>query len=147
MSTEGTGFTRAVLLAASVFGAFSLGLLNSPTAEASGSTPTTVVVTYNRSCEKTAQSQIAMDQCAQTELDQVQSQLRSLLEKESARFGSKAVNQVQNRWETFRASECTLEASIYRGGTVHPLIVGECEVQLTVERVQELKAFEQSLPH
>jgi len=146
MRAKSIPFPRAVLLTACVFGALSF-ILNSLPVDASGSTPTKAAETYNRSCEKTAQSQLAMDECAQSELDQVQSQLRSLLEKEFVRFGSNAVNQVQSQWKTFRDSECALEASPSKGGTIYPLIVGECEVQLTVERVQELKVFEQSLPH
>jgi uncharacterized protein YecT (DUF1311 family) len=140
---------KAFLLLASFLAVPSLLLIDAAAAGASSAptTTTTTAVQYNRSCEKTATTQIALDKCAQSELRQVQGRLTTQVNELSRRLGTKAVRQVQSRWLTFRASECALEASPYKGGTIQPLIVGECELGLTVERLQELRTFEQSLPH
>ena len=87
-----------------------------------------------------------MDECAQSELRQVQSQLTTLLNKEATMFGRKAVNKVESQWRQFRNSECALEAAPNKGGTIVPLVIGECEVQLTVQRIQAVSAFLDSFP-
>ena len=76
----------------------------------------------------------------------MQSQLTTLLNKESAMFGRKAVNQVEDHWRRFRDSECALQARPNKGGTVVPLVIGECDIQLTMQRIQELSEFPNSFP-
>jgi uncharacterized protein YecT (DUF1311 family) len=133
-------------VALTLVGLFFLSIVSSG---ASGAIPTSTTApgSYDSSCEKTAQSQIQLDQCAQSELKQVQTQLTTLLTEDSAQFGKRTVNKVQGRWRQFRDAECDLEAKPYRHGTIVPLIIGECEIQLTVQRTQSLSAYLRSRPH
>jgi uncharacterized protein YecT (DUF1311 family) len=106
-----------------LIGAIFLILVSARSVGAEGTPQSTVPGTYNRSCEQTALTQVAMGECAQSELKQVQGQLTTLLKEESARFGSKAVNKLQSQWRRFRDSECSLEALPNKGGTVVGLIM------------------------
>jgi uncharacterized protein YecT (DUF1311 family) len=120
----------------------------SPTwASASATTQTTTPVTYDSSCQQTALTQVAMGECAVSELKQVQRQLTTLLNEESAGFGKKAVDRVEGQWRQYRDSECALEARPNKGGTIVGLVITNCEVQLTVQRAQSLMAYLQSRPH
>lgn len=80
-----------------------------------------------------------MDLCAGTELSELQQQLTPALTKDSALFGSAAVEKVQAAWVHYRDSECALEASSYKGGTIQPLIRGNCEVTLTAQRLLQIR--------
>jgi uncharacterized protein YecT (DUF1311 family) len=72
------------------------------------------------------------------ERSELQQQLTPALAKDSALFGASAVDKVQAAWIQYRDNECELEQSPYEGGTIQPLIYGECEVALTVQRLQEV---------
>jgi uncharacterized protein YecT (DUF1311 family) len=128
-------------------GTLAVAVIGIPSVGATASTPTTAPVTYNQSCRQSAMTQIAMDECAESELKQVQTQLTTLLHEDSTLFGGKTVNKVQGQWRRFRDSECALEASINKGGTIAPFDIGECEIQMTVQRIQALSTFLQSRPH
>jgi uncharacterized protein YecT (DUF1311 family) len=106
----------------------------------STSSTTTPVISYNRSCEKKALTQVALDECAARELAELQQQLTPALRKEGAAYGSASVSEAQSEWVTFRHSECSLEANAYQGGSIQPLIYGECAIALTVQRLQEVRS-------
>lgn len=110
---------------------------------AASSTPTTTTtlpsVTYNRSCETTAQSQIELDECAGNELKQLQGKLNTALAAERRKVRAKLVNAAQKAFVAYERTECAAAASIDSGGSIYPLVVGKCEIQLTVQRIQQVE--------
>ena len=126
-------------------------VLADPTTAATtaATTPTTTTslpsISYDQSCETTAMTQSAMDACASSELSDLQNQLSAALQTESTLFPSSSVNSVQSDWSTFVNTECTMEANSYQGGSIYPMIFGDCEVQLTVTRIEEVRKLISSL--
>lgn len=117
-------------------------LLTVGASTASAATPTTTtepIVTYNRSCETTALSQIALDQCAINELKQLQGKLSTALAAERRKVRTKLVNAAQRAFVSYQRTECAAASSIDSGGSIYPLIVSECEIQLTVQRIQQVE--------
>ena len=118
----------------------SAGCSSTPAAKPSVTATTAPAVSYDRSCEKTALSQVAMDGCAAGEASELQNQLAQALQKDASIFGSAAtVEAVQAAWIQYRDHECALEESTYSGGTIAPFIYGQCVVALTVQRIQEVR--------
>jgi uncharacterized protein YecT (DUF1311 family) len=116
--------------------------LGAPLAAAAAPTTTTTtlpVVTYNRSCESTALTQIALDECAVHELKQLRGQLATALATDRRRIRAKLVNASQKVFNSYEHAECLAAASVNEGGTIYPLIVSECEIQLTVQRIQQVE--------
>jgi uncharacterized protein YecT (DUF1311 family) len=103
--------------------------------------------TYNSNCEKTALSQVAMDQCVASELAQLGSEMHIALNDEATRFGKTAVTSAQDAWALFEKAECQLEESPYKGGTIQPLIYGVCERGLLVQRINDIDAVIRAAPH
>lgn len=99
------------------------------------------LVTYNKSCEKSAVSQVEIDQCANSELAQVTEDLDVAITKASNLYGSANLNLTQVAWNKYMEAECALVARINTGeggGTVQPFMYVSCQTELTVKRVQEL---------
>lgn len=107
---------------------------------ASTSTRSTTVpkATYNSKCQKTAQTQIALDECAAKEVAELTKELNSALAIEGRVFGLSLVASVQERWAAFEKAECTLESSPNKGGTIYPLVYGLCERTLLVQRIDDI---------
>gem|GEM_PF-1952896 len=104
--------------------------------------PTLPPVTYDQSCDRTAQSQTAMDECAGMELLEVQRQLNAALAADERGAGTsfvRLVNSAQRTFDTYEKAECTVAAEPNIGGTIYPLIFGSCEVRVTVQRLQEVR--------
>jgi len=103
-------------------------------------------VTYNSQCERTASTQTAMNECVNSEVKQLQGQLSLALHSERGVFGTKMVGVAESQWRTFVKAECTMEASPNRGGSIYPLIYGDCVRDLTVTRIEEIRAVLASHP-
>ena len=110
----------------------------SKTSATSSSGYTPPPVKYNRSCEKTALSQIKMDECAASELGQVTKLLHSALSDENKYYGSGKVNSVQSSWDKYMKAECAMESGINKGGSILPLVMTDCEISETVSRIQRI---------
>jgi uncharacterized protein YecT (DUF1311 family) len=99
-------------------------------------------VSYNQTCNKTAMTQTAMTQCVETEVAEVQRQLDGAL-SEQERGGSKAqvdmVKVAQARFEAYESAECPIAALGNVGGTIYPMMLGLCQLRLTVQRLQEMR--------
>ena len=99
-------------------------------------------VTYDQSCERSAQTQIALDECVGTELSGVQHQLNAALiaaERGADTSFLRLINSAERTFETYEKAECTVAAAPNIGGTIYPLIFDNCELRLTVQRLQEVK--------
>jgi len=87
-----------------------------------------------------------MNRCAASQVTQLQRQLAVGLKKESQVFGTSTVAAIQSQWTTFMRGECTMEESGYQGGSIEPLIYGECKVSLLVSRIAEIRKTIADLP-
>jgi uncharacterized protein YecT (DUF1311 family) len=87
-----------------------------------------------------------MEECVASELVQLDSELRLALKDDAAHFGRAIVEKVQRDWVTFERTECALEESPYKGGTIQPLIYGACEVKLLVQRINGIDADIRATP-
>ena len=104
-------------------------------------------VMYDRSCEKKAMTTFAIDECAASELAQLQRQLVTVLSTASAHFGRGLVDAAQGKWLKFRDAECLMEASTSIGGSAHTYDVLFCEVSLTVRRITDIREAISNIPH
>jgi uncharacterized protein YecT (DUF1311 family) len=99
------------------------------------------VVTYSRSCEKTAQTQVALD-----ELKEVQRQLAAVLRREAKGTSHSLIVAAETGFAGYEKAECTLRAYVNRGGSIYPMIFTECETALTVQRIQSVLEYLSELP-
>ena len=110
---------------------------------AAGSPPattTTTPLTYDRSCEKTAETQSAMNGCAGSELSALQKQLQAAVSEERTVLSPALVDAAEAAFERYESSECDAAASPNQGGSIYPLIVATCGIKLTVQRIEEVRA-------
>jgi uncharacterized protein YecT (DUF1311 family) len=80
-----------------------------------------------------------MNHCAGLELSELEGQLTPALAKDAKLFGPTAVKKVQAAWTTYRDKECALEESTYKDGTIQPLILDDCEITLTAQRILAIR--------
>ena len=55
--------------------------------------------------------------------------------------GLKTLLDSQRGWLRYRDGQCILEAGAYRGGSIVPLIYGNCMTRITRVRTQELRKY------
>ena len=103
--------------------------------------------TYHGHCDKTAETQLALDECVGGQVAELTSEMQKALSDEVSQFGAANVARVQNSWSAFEKAECSLEESPYKGGTIQPLIYGTCERGLLVQRIDEIDAVVAAVPH
>jgi uncharacterized protein YecT (DUF1311 family) len=104
-------------------------------------------VSIDRTCQKTAKNQIELDECAVSEFTQVQGELAAALKTESKLLGQKSTMAVEEEWTRFRSDDCTLRAKINIGGSIYPLVYLDCEVGLTITRVEEIRTYDAEYQH
>ncbi len=72
---------------------------------------------------------------ANAELNAIFSQLMAQLDQ----HGKDKLRVVERKWLAYRDSHADFEASLYEGGSIQPLIRTNCLVQMTRNRIKELK--------
>jgi uncharacterized protein YecT (DUF1311 family) len=102
--------------------------------------------TYHKRCESTAKSQAALDRCAASQVTQLDHELTHALSVEGAYFGHSGVASTESKWLAFMKSECGLESRPYSGGSIRPVVYGDCERGLLVSRIAEIRSVLNSLP-
>jgi uncharacterized protein YecT (DUF1311 family) len=89
-----------------------------------------------------AQSQMQLNQEAGTDLQKADRQLndvyKQLLAVTSADWKAK-LTAAQLAWITFRDRECEFETIATVGGSIHGMMVANCQTRLTLHRVAELE--------
>lgn len=89
-----------------------------------------------------AQSQIQLNQQAGSELQKADRQLNDVYAKlmaaTSADWKAK-LTQAQLAWIAFRDRECEFETIATVGGSIHGMMVANCQARLTLHRVGELE--------
>jgi uncharacterized protein YecT (DUF1311 family) len=51
---------------------------------------------------------------------------------------ARLVNAAEKAFGVYRSAECSAAAAVNLGGSIHPLVVSNCEIQLTVQRIQQV---------
>ena len=100
---------------------------------------------YDKKCESTAKTQIALDRCVASQIAQLDDELAHALAVEATYLGHSGVANTQSKWLGFMKSECSLEARPYTGGSIQPLIYGQCERGLVYNRIAEIRAVVTSI--
>jgi uncharacterized protein YecT (DUF1311 family) len=96
-------------------------------------------VTFNTSCERTAQDQVQLDDCAATELHALQGQLRSALNLQRRSSDPMLVDTAETAFKSYEKAECTEASALNVGGTIYPLIYSYCEINLTIQRIEQVR--------
>jgi len=106
----------------------------------------------SRNCQNSANlNDYQMNMCLIAQVDSTRSLLNTALGHEAAvlqsgsiRNGQQVVHAAESAYEHYVRAECLAEANPYSGGTIYPIIFGNCEVSLLQERLslvnQQLKA-------
>ncbi|CAI8709159.1 Urease-associated protein [Pseudomonas sp. IT-P258] len=93
-----------------------------------------------------ANDQATMNQCAAQQNAAADKELNALYQQITSRLksnpdGKKQLVGAQRAWVAFRDAECRFSASGVEGGSVYPLIYGNCTTELTKARVQTFKQY------
>ena len=97
-------------------------------------------------CFDREMSQMGMNQCASEAYDRADKALNTTYsEARNANKGDakglKTLLDSQRGWLRYRAGQCDLEADEFRGGSIVPLVSGNCMTRITRERTQELRDY------
>lgn len=90
-----------------------------------------------------AQSQMDLNQQAGSALQDADRQLNAVYTKLRTRLGpeSRALLQAaEEAWIRFRDRECAFIGAPTAGGSIHGMIVAQCQARLTLVRVKDLEA-------
>ena len=89
-----------------------------------------------------AQTQMEMNQCAAQAFERQDQQLNRVYNQYRAGLQPKdrqALKQVQLAWIKFRDLDCRQVASIYKGGSMQPMVHAHCLAERTRERITHLE--------
>lgn len=92
-------------------------------------------------CE-TATTTREMSSCLQGELEQLEHRLKALDERISSQLEAQRrllFRQAQLTWASFRFANCSSAKSQFEGGTMAPLVFVQCEIEMTRQRLAELR--------
>lgn len=90
-----------------------------------------------------AQSQMELNQQAGTTLQDADRQLNAAYTKLRTRLGPESRARLQaaeEAWIRFRDRECAFIGGPTTGGSIHGMIVAQCQARLTLARVKDLEA-------
>lgn len=90
-----------------------------------------------------AQSQMELNQQAGTALQDADRQLNAVYTKLRAKLGPESRARLQaaeEAWIRFRDQECAFIGAPTTGGSIHGMIVAQCQARLTLARVKDLEA-------
>ncbi|MGE4481897.1 lysozyme inhibitor LprI family protein [Acidocella sp.] len=93
-----------------------------------------------------ADTQMELDACAAAAFKADDATLNQLYARIEARLGGdadkrKALVAAQRAWVAYRDAACKFAASGVEGGSIHPMIVTDCEDRLTKRRIQDFQAY------
>jgi uncharacterized protein YecT (DUF1311 family) len=105
-----------------------------------GTVSAATTMSVNTSCEKTAETQAAIDSCFGRVAAEAQGVLDAALAKERAAIRPALVNAAERGWIEHRNAECRAEASPNQGGSIQPTIYSSCVIALTTARIATVRA-------
>jgi uncharacterized protein YecT (DUF1311 family) len=93
-----------------------------------------------------ASDQATMNQCASQQHAAADKELNALYQQITTRLKDRPDSKklwvgAQRSWIAFRDAECKFSASGVEGGSVYPLVYGNCITQLTKARVETFKTY------
>ncbi len=93
-----------------------------------------------------AGTQADLDACAATAFKADDATLNQLYKQIKTRLGDDAAKQkalatAQRAWIAYRDAECGFAASGVEGGSIYPMVVTDCQDELTKHRIQDFKAY------
>jgi uncharacterized protein YecT (DUF1311 family) len=90
-------------------------------------------------------SQVEMNACAHERLEQSESAMRRLYERERARLAGDSAARLaasQRLWESYRDSACLAALGApEEGGSIWPLVESGCRQALTQQRIEVLSSY------
>lgn len=96
--------------------------------------------TYSN-CLKHAQSTFDMDQCVGNERSRLKPLLAAAYNKLLTMPGKRLIVLSQKAWLTYEKRDCAYAGNAAKGGTLQPILEGECLVARTRTRIKDLEAF------
>lgn len=96
-------------------------------------------------CEN-AQDQVTLNQCANEEFAAADKKLNASYREIQKRLADdpdtkKLLVAAQRAWMKFRDAECAFSSSSSGGGSIQPMLIANCQAQLTSERSKQLDAY------
>ena len=102
--------------------------------------------TAQQQCLDTAMTQLSMDQCAGADLAAARARLArvhaavdSAIAKDT--IARRMLARADVQWRTFMTTQCTWEGRAYAGGSMQPMVEGNCLALLTNGRAEYLQSF------
>lgn len=90
------------------------------------------------------ETQYSMNICSGVNLSKIENELKikeNALSKKLKDIGGEKLFRISNSaWFKFRNSHCESVSHIYENGSIHSLIVSECKIMLTKERIKNLES-------
>ena len=91
---------------------------------------------------KNAQTQMDMDFCAGRDFTAADAQLNALYKKLVALLDAHervSLVKAQRAWLAWRDAECDYRTISSEGGSIRPMLIGECDTELTANRIKDIK--------
>lgn len=101
------------------------------------------------SCLKKAGTTVAMEACINAEIKRLTGLMNTAYRTLSGTAGVNraALASAQSRWVTYRAADCKFAGTLNAGGSLQPIDVGTCTVDLTSARLAELRVYQKQAKH
>jgi uncharacterized protein YecT (DUF1311 family) len=105
--------------------------------------------TYTQ-CLKHAQNTFDMDQCVGTELKRLKpilaaAEAKLANDKNDSAAHRREFTRAESAWKTFVNRDCAFYGDFAKGGTLQPILEGECKVDRQTARIKQLKVFARGL--
>lgn len=97
-----------------------------------------------RECANNASSTVDLRECLAKELQHYDEELNSIyrnLQKLLTQKEQILLKQAQRSWLKFRSAECDFAAFHEHPGTIAPIIISSCYIEMTKTRVMELNKY------
>jgi uncharacterized protein YecT (DUF1311 family) len=74
--------------------------------------------------------------------DNIRSESKTLVPAERLSVGAKrSVEKAQRAWTAWREAECEAVGAPNEGGTIQPIVISNCRIDLTIVRIDDLKSL------
>lgn len=101
----------------------------------------TATAAWGQECDRGDDSQSMMTICANTDYEAADAKLNAAykdLVGGNDEKANKLLQTAQRAWIAFRDAECAYSTADSEGGSVHPMEVSECLMELTNQRIKQL---------
>jgi uncharacterized protein YecT (DUF1311 family) len=95
---------------------------------------------YNKRCEASAATELAMDSCVKAEVRELESEVTHALAVEVGLFSATLVVADQHAWTGYEVAECRLKEHPYPPSNMQQLVYAQCERGLLVQRINQIRS-------